>query len=388
MNPRRLTVIVSGMVAADPWQGGAAWATLQYVLGLQDLGHDVFLIEPVPDGTPSDAAAPLAASETARYFSLVTAAFGLEERAALLRAGTRETFGLPYGRLVEIAGRADVLLNLSGLLRDDELTLPVGRRVYVDLDPAFCQLWHAVEGIDMRFGGHTHFATVGLQVGDTGCAVPTCDRQWIKTLPPVVLDHWPVAQRISYAAATTVGNWRAYGSVEHEGVFYGQKAHSLRPLLALPSLTDTPFVLALGIHPDETPDLDALRENGWTLLDPTDVAGRPWDYQAFVQGSRLEFGLAKSGYVLSHSGWFSDRSACYLASGRPVVAQETGFSNYLPTGAGLFPFATADDVVAAFDEIESDYEKHSAAARDLAREHFDSARVLTNLLDVVSGSRP
>ena len=176
-----------------------------------------------------------------------------------------------------------------------------------------------------------------------------------------------------------MANFRAYGSIEHDGVRYGQKAHSLRPLVDLPRRTDERFALALDIHPDE-PDLAKLREHGWVLLDPYEVAGTPDRYAAFVRGSRAELGIAKEGYVVSRSGWFGDRSAAYLASGRPVVAQDTGFGERLPVGAGLFAFADADDVLAAIEAIRFDYGRHARAARAIAEEHLDSRRVLTRLL--------
>jgi hypothetical protein len=232
----------------------------------------------------------------------------------------------------------------------------------------------------MRFVGHTHFVTIGQAIGRPDCAVPTCGLRWITTPQPVVLAHWPVAESLTFDALTTVGNWRGYGSIRHGGVLYGQKAHSLREFISLPTLTDERFMLALAIHPDEARDLDALAENGWSLLDPRSVAGTPASYRSFIQGSRAEFGIAKSGYVASRCGWFSDRSVCYLASGRPVIAQETGFSRFLPTGQGLFAFDTLDDVLAALDELKRDYARHARAARALAEEHFDSDRVLTRLL--------
>jgi hypothetical protein len=370
----RLRVIVAGMVAGDPYHGGASWALLQYVLGLQRLGHDVVLVEPVPELD----------DDTAAYFRHVVGEFGIDGRAALLGAGG-VTVGLPYTALRNAAESADLLVNVSGLLRDPALTEPIARRVYVDLDPAFTQLWHAAEAIDMGFGRHTHHVTVGTRLGRDGCAVPTCGLDWIPTLPPVVLEHWPVADAVTHDAFTTVGNWRAYGSLEHEGVFYGQKAHSLRELATLPTLTSERFLLALAIHADETKDLIALRSNGWELVDPAEVARTPADYRRFVQGSKAEFGLAKSGYVAARCGWFSDRSVCYLASGRPVVAQDTGFGEFLPTGEGLFSFATIDDVLAAIETMNGDYPRHRRAARALAEEEFDSDRVLSRLLEAVDG---
>ena len=175
--------------------------------------------------------------------------FGFDSASALLVAGTRQTVGLSYEQLQQVARSADVLINISGMLMDEELTGDIPCRVYLDLDPAFNQLWHASAACDMRFGGHTHFVTIGLAIGRSDCPVPTCDLPWITTLQPVVLSFWPVAQRITHDALTTVGHWRSYGSIEYEGRFYGQKAHSLRRFITLPTLTDEKFLLALAIHP-------------------------------------------------------------------------------------------------------------------------------------------
>jgi hypothetical protein len=382
MKPKA-TILVSGMIAADPWQGGATWAVLQYVLGFRRLGHEVFLVEPLQPKAVRPAQASLAESENAKYFKRVTTDFGLCDSAALLLAGTRETVGLPYGQSRDMAARADVLINISGLLTDPALLEPISRRVYLDIDPAFNQLWQAVQGIDMRFAGHTHFVTIGQGLGQPGCPVPTCGLPWLKTLQPVVLERWPVATQITCDALTTIGNWRGYGSIEHQGVMYGQKAHSLRPFFPLPTLTPERFVLAMAIHPNETKDLTALASQGWHLLDPAVVAPTPASYQKFIQGSKAEFGIAKSGYVVSRCGWFSDRSLCYLASGRPVLAQETGFSRYLPTGEGLFAFQTIQDVLGAVEQLRMDYAKHARRARSLAEEFFDSDKVLARLLEKV-----
>jgi hypothetical protein len=378
----KLRILVSGMIAGVPDQGGAVWAVLQYLLGFRRLGHDVVFVEPCkpesagPDGRLEDSA-------SARYFHQVVQRFGLEDSSALLVAGTRETVGLPYERLATLAAGADLLVNISGMLVEPELTEPVPVRVYHDLDPAFAQLWHA-QGIDMGFDRHTHFVTVGLAIGDPESRVPTGGRTWIPTLQPVVLEHWPRANGIEHDALTTVANWRGYGSVEHEGVHYGQKAHSLRPLIELPHRLPGDVLLALAIHPEEKPDLALLDDNGWHRVPATEVAGTPDQYAAFVRGSRAELGIAKSGYVLSRCAWFSDRSAVYLASGRPVIAQDTGFSRFLETGEGLFAFDTIDDVVTAAEELERDYERHSAAARAIAEEQFESDRVLRRLLERLS----
>ena len=369
-----LRILFSGMVAGDPEQGGASWSILQYLLGFRALGHQVRLVEPVDRLDPGSVS----------YFERLVRDFGLGGDAALLVRGSRQTAGAPYGDLARWAAETDVLVNVSGMLRDEELVGPPPLRVFLDLDPAFNQLWHA-EGIEMGFGLHNRFATVGLGLGGPECPVPTCGREWLETLPPVCLPRWPRAAGAG-EAFTTVGNWRGYGSVEWRGRRYGQKAHSLRKLLALPQLTAERLAPALAIHPEEREDLAALRDHGWKLVDPAAVAGTPARYAEFVRGSKGEIGIAKEGYVASRCGWFSDRSACYLASGRPVVAQDTGFSRHLPVGEGLLAFATAEEGAAAIEAVGAGYERHARAARGLAEELFDSAVVLTRLLDRVSST--
>jgi hypothetical protein len=376
------TILVSGMIGADPGQGGATWAVLQYVLGLRQLGHEVYLIEPISARALRPAGGGLANSENANYFASVITEFDLVDHSALLAEVGKETCGLSYDQLESIARRTDVLINISGMLTDENLLKSIPIRVYLDLDPAFNQLWNK-EGVDMRFAGHTHFVTIGLGIGQPGCLVPTCGLAWLKTLQPIVLERWHTAERVNYDAFTTVGNWRGYGSIEHDGMHFGQKAHSLRQFFDLPAQTHQSFVLALSIHPEETKDLVALAKNGWRLIDPAKVAGSPGAYREFVQASKAEFGIAKSGYVVSHSGWFSDRSVCYLASGRPVIAQETGFSRHLPTGEGLFAFTNSDDVVQATEAVRADYRKQAVKARSLAEEYFDSAKVLPKLLQQI-----
>lgn len=381
MPQRGLTIVMSGMIAADPHQGGATWAVLQYLLGLARLGHDVYFVEPVQHAALRPTGSSLSDSTNAAYFRQVSGEFGLANHSALLLAGTRQTVGLGYAQLLEAARRATLLLNISGMLTDLALLESIRVRVYLDLDPAFVQLWTAAQGIDMRFAGHTHFVTIGLNIGRPDCPVPVCGREWITTPQPVVLEHWPVAGTIRHDALTTVGHWRGYGSIEHEGRFYGQKAHSLRRFITLPTQTREKFLLALAIHPGEAADLKALSQNRWGLMDPAQVAGTPSAYRQFIGGSKAEFGIAKSGYVVSRCGWFSDRSICYLASGRPVLAQDTGFTDHYPAGEGLLPFQTCEDVLAGIDALNTDYTRHARAARALAEEYFDSDRVLGRLLD-------
>jgi hypothetical protein len=363
------------MLAGVPGQGGASWTTLQYLLGLRRLGHDVLFIEPVNTG-----GAPLEYTAAASYFRSLVSEFGLEGRAALIDPASGDAMGLARERLERFAQGADLLLNLSGVLRDPQLLASIDVRAYVDLDPGFTQLWHHVERIDVGLDSHNRFVTIGHGIGTAGNPVPTCGRSWITTHQPVLLKRWPVDPTPVPAALTMIGNWRGYGSIDHDGTLYGQKAHSLRTLVDLPRSLPIPVIAALGIHPDETADLQALHANSWRLVDPDTAAGTPERYQSFVSRSWAELGIAKSGYVAARCGWFSDRSICYLASGRPVIAQDTGFPTYLPTGKGLLAFDGPDTAAAAVEDLRSDYDVHRSAAREIAEEVFDSDRVLSRLL--------
>jgi hypothetical protein len=375
------TILLSGMIASVPDQGGATWAVLQYLLGFRRLGCRVVFVESVPESSLCPQGVPLDRTRNAGYFRRVMRDFGFDADSSLLVAGTQQTIGLSREELRRVARSADLLINISGMLTDEELTGEIPRRAYLDLDPTFNQLWHELNVSDMRFRDHTHFVTIGLAIGRADCLVPTCGLPWITSPQPVVLSHWPVASRITLDAFTTVGHWRSYGSIEHEGRFYGQKAHSFRRFITLPGRTSERFLPALSIHPDEHEDLAALAANGWRLLDPARVARTPARYRRFIRGSRAEFGIAKSGYVASRCGWISDRSICYLTSGRPVLAQETGFSRFLPTGDGLFAFESADDILDGIEEIRTNYVRHARAARAIAEESFDSDKVLGRLLD-------
>jgi hypothetical protein len=352
-------IVVGGMTSDVPGQGGATWAVLQYVLGLRRLGHEVVLVEPVRS-----------LERSAGYFRRLARTFALD--AILLERGSRHR--------IELTSRqpdgADLLLNLSGVLPE---SFGADLSVYVDLDPGFTQAWHA-QGVDVGLDRHDRFVTVGRLVGQPACPIPVCNKDWLTTPQPVVLDRWPYATRVQHEAATTIGHWRSYGSLVHDGIDYGQRAHATRELIQLPELTDVRVLLALAIDPAEREDLAALNGHGWQLTDPARVASTPGSYRRFVQGSLLELGIAKRGYVTSRSGWFSDRSVCYLASGRPVVAQDTGFSTWLPTGAGLLTFTTAEEAATALDEVVCDYDRHRRAARTIAEEVFDSDRVLKELL--------
>lgn len=368
--PRR--VLLAGMFASVPGQGGWVWAVMNWMRGLEREGHEVLLVEPVEAVT----------GEITAEFSRIVNSFDLTARAALVTP-QRTAAGLNYATVAEFARSADVVLNLGGALTDPELMEPIPARAYLDLDPAFTQLWSAVCGIDMHLAGHSHHVTVGLNVGRSDCPVPTCGLTWIPILPPVDLPSWAPEDGADGGAWTTVANWRGYGSIEHEGRRYGQKAHSWRQLMDLPRQTDARLAPALAIHPDEHKDIAALDEHGWEVVDPAGVSATAHAYRRFVHGSAGELAVAKEGYVVSRSGWFSDRSACYLAAGRPVVAQDTGWTQRLPASEGLLAFETTEEAADAMQRVRRDYQRHRRAARQIAEEKFDSARIISDLMEVL-----
>ena len=236
-------------------------------------------------------------------------------------------------------------------------------------------------GHAIRFGGHDAFVTIGENIGQTDCVIPTCGLEWVTTPQPVIVEDWSPASN-GGRAFTSVVSWRGpYGPIEHEGRSYGLRVHEFRKFVTLPGRTGMPFEIALDIHPDETNDLSLLDDEAWRVVDPRVVAGDPWSYRSYIQASRAEFMVAKNMYVDTRSGWFSDRSICYLASGRPVLAQDTGLVDHYPGGDGLVLYDSLEEAVAGVERITRDPRRHSHAAREIAVECFDSDKVLKGLAD-------
>jgi hypothetical protein len=371
----RGSVVVSAALAQRPGAGGHTWFALQYLLGFRALGWEVTLVDRLDPGMADDGLA---------YLAEQMELFGLDgEWSVLLPDGA--SAGLPRAEVERRLASADFLLNVMGYLDDEELLALPPLRVFLDIDPGFGQMWSEL-GLADPFAGHDRFVSVGLEVGAPGCEVPDCGLEWIPTLPPVALAHWPATAGGS--AFTSVATWRGpYGPVEYGERTYGLRAHQFRRFLALPERVPAEFELALAIDPADSADLARLRAAGWTLLDPAAVAADPISYRRFIQASEAEFTVAKAMYVDTQSGWFSDRSACYLASGKPVVAQETGFDRHLPTGEGLLAFSTPDEAVAAVEAVRGDRERHARAAREIAAEHFDAERVLGRLVEELGAVR-
>jgi hypothetical protein len=364
--------IVAGALANKPFNGGEAWVRLSWALGLRRLGFDVHFVEQLPSGD----------DDGRRWFEEVTREFGLDERATLLCG---DDPGEPQrAALAEIASGAELLVNLSGHLTCPELLRGPRERLYVDLDPGFTQSWHADPAVDFELSGHDHYATVGLEVGQPGCRVPTSGIDWIPTLPPVLLDFFP--ERPAPPAPmrfTTVATWRSpSGSVTIDGETMSLKHHQFRRVIGLPGrLPEAVFEIALSIHPGDAADLDALVAHGWRVVEPREVAGDPLAFGEYVAGSGAEFSVAQGAYVDSRSGWFSDRTAAYLAAGRPALVQDTGIGGDLLPRAGLLTFGSLDEAVAGAEAIAADPSGHAAAARAFAEDRLDSDIVLGRLLE-------
>jgi hypothetical protein len=385
-------VAVSGALANRPGNGGGAAVRATWVEALRRLGFEVWFVEQIErrflheSGAGSPGRERPLHQDPVRFFEHVTAGCGLAGRAALLDERGEVVAGPPRAEVEQLAEDSALLVSLGGHLRLPSLLSRFRRRVYVDLDPGYTQLWQAGgSGASNLDGHHCHY-TVGLGVGRPGCAIPTGGIRWRPLPPPVVLDEWtPLAGGLE--AFTTVAAWRgAFGRVEHAGGRYGLKAHEMRKLIALPARMPAPLEIALDIHPADRADLDALRAHGWRVVDPRRRVPDPEAYRAYVRASGAELSAAQGIYVETGSGWLSDRTVRYLAAGRPALVQDTGIARHLPVGEGLLVFGSPDEAVAGAAAIAADYERHRRRARQLAEEHFDSDRVVGGLLEEVGVS--
>ena len=371
-------VALSGGLSQGRNRGGHTWVFLQYLLGLARLGFDTLFLEPTISGSDQAACATTQWRSLSDLVRLLDWA-GARARVALVDTSRDEVCAsTPDGPLRD---EPLALFNVMGFLSRGTGIQNVAPRVFIDIDPGYPQMWRDL-GLADVFDGHDLFVTVGENVGRPDCGVPTCGLDWITTPQPVVLDQWPAVG--GGGAFTTVATWRGpYGTVEYADKVLGSRVHEFRKFAQLPGLVDATFELALDIDSAEIGDLRLLERNGWQLVDPVAVAGDPLSYRSYIQASRAEFCVAKNMYVETRSGWFSDRSICYLASGKPVLAQDTGFSRNYPTGEGLIAFTTLEEAAAGVEAIEANYQRHSTAARELAAEYFDSDKVLRRLLEKI-----
>jgi len=401
MKPQRIVVV--GTLASNPY-AGMAWMHMQITAGLQRLGHDVYYME-VTSVWPYDPIRQMKVNDsnyTVPYLARVAESFGLGDCWGYRRSySDKEWFGLSRAKAEDLLAHADAVLNVAGAtrLRTKE-GLKVGRLVYFGTDPVYHEIAFAKgDRIARRtIDQHDDFVTYGENIGNPDCPIPPLPRLRAKTRQPVLLDLWQGGPPLK-KEFTTVCNWKQEGhEIEYQGeTYYWSKHHEFLKFIDLPRQIAQPIELAMGLADakvtrpgfgDLIPAVGMtederylLASNGWQLVDAHEFTTEPWAYRDYVQASRGEFSVAKDQNVRLRSGWFSERSACYLAAGRPVITQDTGFGCVLPIGEGLFAFNTMDDIVAAFDAINSDYERHSRAAREIAEEYFRAETVLAKLLD-------
>jgi hypothetical protein len=377
---------VAGMIGTFP-VGGVAWDYGQYVLGLERLGFDVVYLEDNgcwsydgDAGTYTDRG-----GYGADFLPAALAEIGSKVGDRWhYRAPNGATFGMSPSDAAEAVAGADVLVNVSGatLLRPEYRDCR--RTILIDTDPGWN---HYVtfprkdaSGADDAATGyraHDTFFTYASCMGQPGCELPDLGLRWRPTLPPVVVDAW--AARPPGTTWTTVLSWDNYQEPVVVGERqFGSKADELAPLIDLPRRTTATLELALG---GAHPPTDELRRHGWLVVNGPDATRTAALYRDYIESSRGELSVAKNVYVATGSGWFSCRSACYLAAGRPVVVQDTGFSASLPSGAGLLAFRTPEEALAGLEAVEADYETHAAAAREFAARHLDAGVVLAQMLE-------
>lgn len=376
------TIIVSGALANKPRSGGEAWVRMSWVRGLRRLGFDVCFAEQISADTCVDAHGDPASFELSInrcHFEETLAALAPDCPAALVLDDGPVTAGIGLDELVDCASGAALLVNISGHLALDAVKSAPDRAAYVDIDPGFTQIWEEARPGSARMDGHDVFFTVGENVGRESCSIPSAGVEWRPLPPPVTLDDWPVTTTGRSDRFTTVSTWRSpLGSLSFGDVTFSGKHHQWRRVIDLPRRSPHEFEIALDIHPGDGADRDALERHGWHVRDPAEVAGA-LDFRSYVQGSGAEFSVAHGVYVETASGWLSDRTVRYLASGKPALVQDTAAG--AETGEGLVTFRTVEEAAAGAASIAGDYERHAQAARAMAEERFDSDRVLERFLD-------
>lgn len=380
------TLVVLGMMGRTPF-AGVAWQALHYLEGFRRLGYEVYYVEDTGDW-PYDPEQNTITDDcryTVNYISRLMAGCGLLGRWAYRAAAQQgRVYGVSEAELAGLFVRAEALVNLTGatVLREEHLRVPA--RIYVETDPVLPQI-EAAQGnrftIDL-LSAHTHHFTYGENLGGPGCGVPTGRFAYRATRQPIVLDWWASPARLPQPPLrfTTVGSWQQTGKdVEWNGETYTwSKHHEFLKFIDLPRRTTQRLEPALACEDEAV--LELLRSHGWRVVDALALSADTEPYRGYMLGSDAEFTVAKDQNVRLRSGWFSDRSACYLAAGKPVVTQDTGFGCALPTGEGLFAFRTMDEILAAFDEIARDYGRQSRAAVEIAEEHFKAETVLGEML--------
>jgi hypothetical protein len=363
---------------------GIAWQAVHHLLGLRRLGWDPWYVEDSganPYDPRADSVA-MACGYNLAYLRRAMERYGFGERWVYWDAINDVYHGLSRERLRALYAEAAGLINLCGAtrLRDEHLACPV--RIMIDTDPVYEQIRYARADPAARayLDAHTHFFSYGENLGAADCPVPLGGIDWRPTRPPVELAEWPQATAAARCFGT-IGTWENKGKdieLGSERYVWSKHVNFVR-FLGLPRRrSDTCFAIAM--RPPDAAVRAAVEGGGWRIVDPRPISADMARYAGFIAGARGELTVAKDIYVRPNSGWFSDRSVCYLAAGRPVITMRTGFAKFYPVGEGLFEFTTEDEALAAIDAIAADYGRHSRAARALAGEYFAADRVLGAVL--------
>lgn len=379
-----MRVVFSGAIGRLPL-GGHAWSQLQYLAGLRQLGHEVYYLEDCGDESwvyDWDAEEITTnPNYPGAFVRDCLTPFGLDHHW-MYRAGDT-SLGMTIEAFREVCAGADLFLIWAVPLEcwRPEYDL-AHRRAYIDADPGFTQI-SLINGDDKlakTINRCERLFTIAQRMGAEDCSIPNAGRPWLKTVAPVSLSDWPAVDDDSATHFTSIMQWRGFHDVVHEGMAYGQKDREFPKFIDLPRRTRQPFRLALtGADPAD------LSRYGWEIIPGWIPSRTPWSYRTFIQESRAEFGVAKHGYVHMRGGWFSDRSVCYLASGRPVLVEDTGLEEWLPVGDGVVTFHNPEEALIGVEAINADYERHARSARRLAEEMFAVNRVLPPLLDAALG---
>jgi hypothetical protein len=353
-----------------PGRGGHIMFILQWLEGLRRLGHEVLYYDKSYD---QQNATLLFANIMERYWN--------PSLSALVLPTGQASYGLSGKQVEEFGRHAGALISLGCAFEaEPESWLEnIRPRILIDQDPGFSQAWASQGNPDDILGRHDMYFTVGARIGTCKCTVPTFNFDWHHTWNPVVLDWWDPGHPITRDRFTTVAGWWGKYYQEFEGKMWGPKAEEMRKFITLPERTREQFEIALEAAPDDE-ELKTLKEYGWLIESPGVVTADPEAYRNYVNGSAGEFSCAKGLYVGTKCGWFSDRTSSYLAAGRPVVVQDTGFADTLSTGEGLFAVSEVEGAADAIRAIRLDYKRHAIAARSIATEHFESATVLRRML--------
>jgi hypothetical protein len=379
------TVVLSPCnVANFPEGGGHCWVYLQYAQGLRRLGCDVYWLERFDrSGNPDWDARTLAT-----FFERM-GRYGLAGKTILYtcRGEPDEYIGVPRAEAEAVVRRADLLLNFHYGI-DSGLLSRFRRTALVDIDPGLLQFW--ISTGQLRVGRHDLYFTIGETVGTPAARFPDCGRAWRHIRPPVCLDWWPYAHDPGCAAFTTISSWWGAGKAGEESwvtdgkdvCYDNNKRIAFLAFVDLPRRTSQDLELALYLGEGDDADRKLLESHGWRVRHSREVAGSPEAYQAYVRSSRGEFSCAKPSCLKFQNAWVSDRTLCYLASGKPAVVQDTGPSSFLPSGEGLFRFSTPGEAAGALAAVNADYGRHCRAARAIAEAYFDAGPVLERLLNL------